>query len=54
MQRIVLADASIPASDKNKEIIARLYQKGIFKFKDSVADCAAALGISRNTVASIT
>ena len=50
MQRIVLADASIPASDKNKEIIARLYQKGIFKFKDSVADCAAALGISRNTV----
>lgn len=50
MQRIVLADSTVPASDKNKEIIARLYRKGIFKFKDSVADCAAALGISRNTV----
>ena len=50
VQRIVLADTTIPASEKNKEIVTRLYQKGIFKFKDSVADCANALGISRNTV----
>lgn len=50
VQRVVMADSEIAASDKNKEIVARLYSKGIFNFKDSVANCAAALGISRNTV----
>lgn len=35
---------------KNKEIIARLYSKGFFKLKNSVVECAEALGISKNTV----
>ena len=37
-------------ADKNKEIIARLYSKGFFKLKNSVVECAEALGISKNTV----
>ncbi len=46
----VLADSSVTAHNKNKEIVARLAAKGIFKLKDSVVQCAEMLGISRNTV----
>ena len=35
---------------KNKEIVAILYQKGIFNLKDSVITIANHLGISKNTV----
>ncbi len=46
----VMADASITAHNRNKEIVTRLAGKGIFKLKDSVVQCAELLGISRNTV----
>lgn len=46
----VFADSSISASNKNKEIIARLYEKGYFNFKDSITNCANTLNISKNTV----
>ncbi len=46
----VLSDDSVTAHNKNKEIVARLSSKGIFKLKDSVVQCAEMLGISRNTV----
>lgn len=43
-------DASISPSNKNKEIIYLLHQKGIFRLKDAVTIVAEYLGISRNTV----
>lgn len=46
----VMADASVTAHNKNKEIISRLVEKGVFQMKDSVNHCADILGISRNTV----
>lgn len=46
----ILADSSISSSNKNKEIIARLYEKGFFNFKDSIINCANVLNISKNTV----
>lgn len=46
----VMQDRTISSSNKNKEIIHRLYHKGIFGLKDSVNYVAKALGISRNTV----
>lgn len=46
----VLQDKLISPNNKNKEIINRLYHKGIFGLKDSVNYVAQALGISRNTV----
>lgn len=46
----VYADPSVSSNNKNKEIICRLSQKGIFKMKDSVATVAEDLGISKNTV----
>lgn len=46
----VYSDRSIATSNKNKEIIAILNEKGIFNFKDSVVKIAALMGISRNTV----
>jgi len=46
----VLNDNSILSSNKNKEIISRLYNRGIFNLKDSVQKCAGILGISKNTV----
>ena len=46
----VLMDSSISSSNKNKEIIFRLYQQGIFNLKDAVVTIADALGISKNTV----
>ena len=49
-KRVVMADADIPVHDKNKEIIARLSSKGFFKLKNSVVECAEALGLSKNTV----
>lgn len=46
----VLADNNISAQNRNKEIVARLADRGIFKLKDSVVQCANILGISKNTV----
>lgn len=46
----VLMDASISSTNKNKEIIFRLYQQGIFHLKDAVVTIADALNISKNTV----
>ena len=46
----VLADKDIPSSNRNKEIIQRLYEKGIYNMKDAVSRTAEILGISKNTV----
>jgi predicted transcriptional regulator YheO len=46
----VLADDSIPVSQKNKEIVTLLYYQGVFKLKDSVQTISRDLGISKNTV----
>ena len=46
----IYGDKSVNASNKNKEIIRLLYQRGIFNIKDAVASVAEALGISKNTV----
>lgn len=46
----ILDDVSIPSTNKNKEILAILYQKGIFNLKDAVNLVANELGISKNTV----
>ena len=46
----ILADSSVTCSNKNKEIISLLSQKGIFNMKDAVLKVAAGLGISKNTV----
>jgi len=49
-QELVLSNANIAVSNRNKEIVALLYEKGIFKLKDSVSQVADALCISKNTV----
>ena len=49
-KRAVYENLSISSSNKNKEIVAILYQKGIFNLKDSVITIANHLGISKNTV----
>lgn len=46
----VYNDVSISSSNKNKEIISRLYQQGIFNLKDAVIKVANQLNISKNTV----
>jgi predicted transcriptional regulator YheO len=46
----VYKDSSISTSNKNKEIIAILYEKGIFNLKDAVVKVAENLNISKNTV----
>ena len=46
----IMLNASIPAVNKNKEVIRILYEKGIFRIKDSVVEVANALNISKNTV----
>lgn len=46
----VYGNPAISSSNKNKEIINLLYQKGIFNLKDSVVTIAEHLGISKNTV----
>lgn len=43
-------DASISAINKNKEIVYRLYAKGIFNLKDAVPKVADNMQISKNTV----
>ena len=49
-RKIVMQNPSIPSTNKNKELIRILYEKGIFKVKDAVASVAEALDISKNTV----
>ena len=49
-KKSVYDNLSISSSNKNKEIVAILYQKGIFNLKDSVITIANNLGISKNTV----
>lgn len=46
----VYADPAISVSQRNKEIVAGLYQKGIFKLKNAVHIVARIMGISHNTV----
>lgn len=46
----VFKDTSISSTNKNKEIIHRLYMQGIFNLKDSVSFIARELNISKNTV----
>ena len=46
----VMNSPLISASNKNREIVARLYERGIFNLKDSVVKTANLLGISKNTV----
>ena len=43
-------DNNIAASNKNKEIVIRLDERGMFNLKNGVQECAAILGISKNTV----
>ena len=49
-KRIIFSNMNISSSNKNKEIITLLYNKGIFNLKDSVITIADNLGISKNTV----
>lgn len=46
----VMADDSISANFKNKEIINLLYNQGIFRMKDSVVKVANVMNVSKNTV----
>ena len=46
----VMHDPSIPAVNKNKELIRILHDKGIFSIKNAIKQVADTLGISRNTV----
>ena len=46
----VMKDDSILPSNKNKVIIERLYDKGIFRLKDSVIKVETLMKISKNTV----
>jgi predicted transcriptional regulator YheO len=46
----VAGDGTIPASRRNKKIVALLYYQGIFKLKNAVQAISADLGISKNTV----
>ena len=46
----VLADNTILPSNKNKIIVERLYDKGIFQLKDSVIKVEKLMGISKNTI----
>ncbi len=50
IQNEVFKDPDIPTNCKNKEIVERLCQKGIFNLKDSVVKVASMLNISKNTV----
>ena len=47
---IVVADASILPSSKNKVIVEKLYDRGIFNLKDSIIKVENLLGISKNTI----
>ena len=46
----VLADDTILPSNKNKVIIEHLYDKGVFRFKDSVVVLENMMGTSKNTI----
>lgn len=46
----VLSNPKISTSNRNKEIISLLSEKGIFNLKDSVVKVASFMGISKNTV----
>lgn len=46
----VMEDKKISSANRNKEIIQRLYQKGVYNMKDAVGRTAEILGISKNTV----
>lgn len=46
----VMADPTITAVNKNKEIIRRAYQCGVYNLKDAVVQTAELLNISKNTV----
>ena len=46
----VCGDASITPVNRNKEIVRRLYDKGVFNLKNAVVKVAELLDISRNTV----
>jgi predicted transcriptional regulator YheO len=50
VKKEVSSDNTIPASQKNKEIVTLLYHQGIFKLKNAVQDISRDLGISKNTV----
>lgn len=49
-KKTVYNDLNISSSNKNKEIVSILYNKGIFNLKDSVVTISDRLGISKNTV----
>lgn len=49
-QAQVLNDPSISSSNRNKEIVAILFENGIFNLKDSVPQVSDSLNISKNTV----
>ena len=46
----VIEDKEITSVNRNKEIIQRLYEKGVYNMKDAVIRTAEMLGISKNTV----
>ena len=46
----VLTDKNVPSSCRNKEIVRRLWDKGVFRLKDAVNKTADYLNISKNTV----
>lgn len=47
---IVMNDASILPSNKNKMIVEHLHERGIFQIKSAIETVAKLLGISKNTV----
>lgn len=50
VRKAVMEDPSVSPSNKNKEIIARLYQTGVFSLKSAVSYVAKELHLSKNTV----
>lgn len=50
VRKEVIEDMTISSTNRNKEIIQRLYEKGLFHMKDAVAKVSEILGISKNTV----
>lgn len=46
----VYSNETIPSVNRNREILAILYKKGVFNIKDAVVRVAKKLGISKNTV----
>jgi predicted transcriptional regulator YheO len=50
IKKQVYNDSHILSSNKNREIILRLEQEGIFNMKDAIIQVADILNISRNTV----